>query len=548
MNAEQLLEHFHKISDSPDAIPRLRKFILDLAVRGKLVEQDSNDEPARITVESFEGKLSTSDDFKECDIDGWVNVKLGRIIIDHKGGGTPSKSNSSYWSGDIPWASVKDIGKTKYLHHTIDQISDDGLKDSSSNLIAPNNLIIVTRMGLGKASINKIPVAINQDLRALFFPEQFSTEYVYIYFQTFAYEGTGLTVKGIKLNELMTTLVPLPPLAEQKRIVVKVEELMGLCDRLEAAQNQRETTRDQLVASSLHKLNTPEESPDEETFRNHARFYFNHLPKLTTKPEHIKQLRQTILNLAVRGKLVEQDPNDEPASELLEKARVVRENNFEKKLFKRGKRQQLVEYLEHDLDTPSNWITSPLDDLCHNITDGSHQTPTYVEEGRPFLSAKNVKPFRFMPDDHKFVSETDFENYRKGRKAEKGDVLVTRVGAGIGEAAVIDTEIEFAFYVSISLIKPIQGILDSEYLTCWINSPIGQSYAKGNTLGEGQSQGNLNLGLIRSFPITLPPVMEQKRIINKVNELLDLCDNLDNKVDSSIFINQILSSTLLTLN
>ena len=125
-------------------------------------------------------------------------------------------------------------------------------------------------------------------------------------------------------SRLTRFAVPLPPLAEQHRIVAKVDELMGLCDRLEAARASREATRDRLAAASLARLN----APDPETFQADARFALDALPALTTRPDQIKHLRQTILNLAVRGKLVPQDPNDEPASELLkriakEKARLV---------------------------------------------------------------------------------------------------------------------------------------------------------------------------------------------------------------------------------
>ena len=100
---------------------------------------------------------------------------------------------------------------------------------------------------------------------------------------------------------------------------------MALCDRLEAAQAERESRRDKLAAASLHRLNN---GADADEFREHARFHLRHLPRLTTRPEHIQQLRQTILNLAVRGKLVPQDPNDEPASELLKRIQAEKKNFY----------------------------------------------------------------------------------------------------------------------------------------------------------------------------------------------------------------------------
>ena len=121
-------------------------------------------------------------------------------------------------------------------------------------------------------------------------------------------------------GDLAAINFPLPPITEQHRIVAKVDELMALCDRLETAQAEREATRDRLAAACLARLN----EPDPETFRDDARFALNNLAALTTRSDQISQLRQMILNLAVRGKLVRQDPKDEPASELLYRRKIAR--------------------------------------------------------------------------------------------------------------------------------------------------------------------------------------------------------------------------------
>src|SRR5262249_23199936 len=157
-----------------------------------------------------------------------------------------------------------------------------------------------------------------------------------------------------------------PPLAEQHRIVAKVDELMALCDQLEAAKTEREQIRDRLVAASLHRLNSPADTAETETpdlpaqqadaFRNHVRFVFKHLPLLTTSPEHIKQLRQTILNLAVRGKLVPQDPNDELAEELLKRLTQSKQQNGMQSR-KGAQLQQLNdENGEMPFQIPSSWL------------------------------------------------------------------------------------------------------------------------------------------------------------------------------------------------
>jgi type I restriction enzyme, S subunit len=125
------------------------------------------------------------------------------------------------------------------------------------------------------------------------------------------------------------------------------------------------------------------------------------------------------------------------------------------------------------------------------------------------------------------VSEADFDNYRANRRPERGDILMTRVGAGIGEAAVLNSDFEFAFYVSLCLIKVPNQLVSVDYLVLWLNSPEGRESSKIRTNGKGASQGNLNLGLIRTFKIPLPPLAEQHRIVAKVDALMALCDRLE---------------------
>jgi type I restriction enzyme S subunit len=160
-----------------------------------------------------------------------------------------------------------------------------------------------------------------------------------------------------------------------------------------------------------------------------------------------------------------------------------------------------------------------LEAVCPIITDGTHQTPRYTEEGAIFLSAKNVKPFRFMPEEHRWVSVEDFRNYTARTKPRRGDVLLTRVGAGIGEAAVVDQDIEFAIYVSLALIRTDSTRLAPEFLVHWLNSPSGRASSHRETLGRGHSQGNLNLKLLRGVELPVPPLTEQRRIVAELDAL-----------------------------
>jgi type I restriction enzyme S subunit len=172
-----------------------------------------------------------------------------------------------------------------------------------------------------------------------------------------------------------------------------------------------------------------------------------------------------------------------------------------------------------EMSLADNFPQVRLEEACHIITDGTHQTPQYTDEGAIFLSAQNVKPFRFMPEKHRYVSVEDFRAYTARSKPKCGDVLLTRVGAGIGEAAVVDQDLEFAIYVSLALIRPDKKRLSPEFLVYWLNSPAGRTSSHRETLGRGHSQGNLNLKLLRGVRLPLPTLREQRRIVSKLDAL-----------------------------
>ena len=252
------------------------------------------------------------------------------------------------------------------------------------------------------------------------------------------------------------------------------------------------------------------------------------------RPEKVKNLREYILSLAVRGKLVSQDESDEPASVLLERIREEKERLVKEKKIKKEKALPEIREDEIPYELPEGWGIAYFQDITSCITCGLASTPKYIESGRMFLSAKNVKPYRFMPDDHRFISEEDFLKLTKNSKPEINDILLTRVGAGIGEAAIIDQELEFAIYVSLTLIKPIHLGIDSKYMLHFLNSPDGVSKSLGNTFGKGVSQGNLNVNQVRKFIIPIPPLNEQKRIVEKVDYLMKFCDKLEVQLEKKV--------------
>ncbi len=252
---------------------------------------------------------------------------------------------------------------------------------------------------------------------------------------------------------------------------------------------------------------------------------------------YLALLRQTVLQEAIEGKLTAEwrkknhklISGENHASKMLDKIKAEKEQLIKERKIKKENTQEPAYSLP--INIPKDWIQCRLVDISKQVTDGTHQTPTYVKEGEIFLSAQNVKPFKFMPDNHQFITRAAFDLNRKNRVPEKDDLLVARVGAGIGETAVIDQNIDFAFYVSLGLVKIFKQWINPNYLALVFNSPYGVSYAKRNISSQGTSAGNYNLGRIRAFEIPLPSVYEQQAIVERVDKLMTIINELEKQVN-----------------
>lgn len=256
----------------------------------------------------------------------------------------------------------------------------------------------------------------------------------------------------------------------------------------------------------------------------------------------ISKLRQSILQEAVQGKLVPQDPNDEPANVLLEKIKEEKERLIKEGKIKKEKPLPPITEDEIPYELPKGWEWVRLGEICSLITDGTHSTPNYVSKGVPFLSVKDISNGFIDFNDTRFITQQEHEELIKRCKPEYGDVLLTKVGT-TGIAKVIDTKREFSIFVSLALLKIIHNTLYPYYIEYMLNSPLGKKQSEENTQGIGNK--NLVIKCIKNFIVPLPPLNEQKRIVEKVDQLMALCDELEKNIEQSKKDSELLMQSVL---
>lgn len=500
MRLETFFEKFELFADAPDATAKMRELLLQLAVQGKLVKQDPKELSARECIHRANKPLVdvALDESVETPV-GWIALPLGCLVASNTGGGTPSKQNPNYWSGSIPWASVKDVQSDKYLVSTIDSITEEGLKDSSSNLIPPNRLIVVTRMGLGKLAINTLHVAINQDLRAIEPTSALDLNFAYLLFKSLKMVGLGVTVKGITVDKLHAMPVLAPPLAEQKRIVAKVDELMALCDRLEAQQQERQTQHTALARASLSRF-ADAPTPANLDFLFHESY--------AIEPA---DLRKSILTLAVQGKLVPQDPNDEPPHLSFPKLAAAA--------------------VESDDSFPAHWLRVPLGETGEWRGGGTpSKSRTDFWKGKiPWVSPKDMKVLH-ISDALDHISKAALEN-SSVRMIPTGSLLMVVRGMILARAfPVALTTKEVTINQDMKALLPFEPET-KEYLLVALRAFEPNFLAAIERSSHGTCK--LKTEFVHGFTMPIPPLAEQRRIVAKVEQLMALVDQLEAQLTAS---------------
>lgn len=540
-------------------IKKLRELILELAVRGKLVPQDPNDEPAsallkRIQTEKSrsiaEGKIKKgkrlppiAEGEKPFELpQGWEWMHLPDVS-DYKVGKTPSTKSSAYWtnSGDgFNWVSIADLNHDGIAFETSKQITDKAVSEVFRCDPAPAGTILMSfKLTLGKISILDMPAFHNEAIISIYPNQCVFKDFLFKVLPARALAGNSKSaIKGNTLNSesIAALMIPLPPMAEQLRIVAKVDELMALCDQLETQHNNAAVAHEKLVS---HLLGTLTLSQSAEDFSANWQRIAAHFDTLFTTEASIAALKQTLLQLAVMGKLVPQDPNDEPASELLkriqaEKARLIAEGKIRK-----GKPLPLITDEEKPFSLPQGWEWVRLGvalDITGGVTLGRKITGADLVE-LPYLRVANVQRGYLVLDSVKTVEIRRSELARY--QLLKDDLLVTEGGDWdkVGRTAIWNSEIENCLHQNhIFRMRGVRKELSGSWIEMYMNS-IARAYFQAASK-QTTNLASINMTQLRNCLIAVPALREQHRIVAKVDELMALCDQLKSRITAASQLQQ----------
>lgn len=539
-------------------IKKLRELILELAVRGKLVAQDVNDEPAsellkRIQAEKAkliaEGKIKKDKPLagiveaeKPFDLPkGWEWVRLNELLSKIGAGSTPLGGKQVYVNEGIPFLRSQNVWDDGLrLDDVAFIMPETHQKMSGTHVYAGDLLFNITGASIGRCAI--VPDSfktgnVSQHVTIVRTSSKEILQFLHLVLisrhvqQTVMDVQVGVSREGLSIGKLGQFIIPIPPLTEQHSIVAKVDELMALCDQLETRHSNAAEAHEKLVS---HLLGMLTQSLSAEDFSGNWQRIAAHFDTLFTTDSSIGSLKQTLLQLAVMGKLVPQDVNDEPACELLkliqvEKAKLIAEGKI-----KKDKPLPPIAADEKSFYLPSGWSQIRFGEIIELVS-GQHLNPSEY-----FESPKNDSiPYITGPADFGDKGPVPIRHTCERRAfAVCGDILVTVKGSGVGKTNTV-SQAELAISRQLMSVRPI--ITDVNY----IEKLLITLATRFQELTVGIAIPGISREDVLHAVIEIPPLAEQHRIVAKVDELMALCDQLKSRITDASQLRQKLADVMV---
>jgi type I restriction enzyme S subunit len=530
-------------------IKKLRELILELAVRGKLVPQNPNDESAGVLLEKIakekqrlikEKKIKNQKKLPEIGEDekpfelpeGWEWTKLG--LISQINPRNEAEDNLTVSFVPMPLIFTSHTGqheqerkkwcdiKKGYTHFANGDVGVAKITPCFENSKAVVFSGLENGIGAGTTELH-----IARPFGSTLVPR-----YILLFLKSPVFLQTGETKmtgtagqKRLPKDFFSEYPLPFPPLAEQHRIVAKVDELMALCDKLEQRQNEGDATHRTLVSTLLATLTSARDAKELAVAWQRLSDHFHNL---FTTPESIDQLKQTILQLAVMGKLVPQDPNDEPAGVLLEKIAREKQRLIKEGKIKKQKKLPEIGEDEKPFELPEGWLWVRVWDVAKFITSGSRGWAKYYsDEGAKFLTMGNLSRggYQLRLKNLRFVNPPkDGEGSRT--KLCGNDLLISITGE-VGNLGLVPKDFGEAYINQHTCLLRFIPCCQNRYFPEFMRSPLALFQFNAPQRGIKNS---FRLGDVGEMIIPLPPLVEQHRIVAKVDQLMTLCDTLKSRL------------------
>ena len=454
-------------------------------------------------------------------------VAVARLESGH----TPSRNHADYWNGGIPWIGIRDAKRHNYgwIDSTEQTVSAKGLANSSARLLPAGTVCLSRTASVGYVTIMKRTMATSQDFVNWVCGDRLLPEYL---MQLLRCEvpvlkrfSKGAVHQTIYFPEVKAFHISLPPVDEQKRIVAKVDQLMALCDDLEARQARKREIGTCLTKSALEALTTAESRAE---FDAAWKRVVDNFDMLFDRTEKVSVLRRTVVELAVRGCLVEQHADDEDAESLL--CRIAAERTAATANGMRVPSPSPIEQADGPYPIPLRWRWVRWGHLALGSDSGwSPQCESRPRDGDEWgvVKVSAVSWNEFKPEENKALPA--HESGRDGCAIRAGDFLMSRANTAelVGRSVVVDVE-------------PVRLMMSDKIVRCTFAEPVNKRYVNlfnqtssarahyiANASGTSDSMKNISRDVVFLMPVALPPLAEQDRIVAKVQQLMQICDDLE---------------------
>ena len=536
-----LVRQFELLAKAPGGVARLRDLIRTLAVQGKLVKQDPSAESAdqllaRVHAAKREllamgriGKQKPTEPINEDETafplpQGWAWCRVGDLAWPQAGFAFKSTGFNEVGQG-LPLIRIRDVGSAEEPTTFFSgEFRPEFVVEKGDWLISMDGEFRVRQWHAAAALLNQ------RVTRLVFIVDELHADFIATALQR---ELTALqgkkaytTVDHLSGKQIAEAVIALPPATEQARIVARVDELMQLCDALEARGRLEAQQHGRLLETLLGTL--ADSTTPEELAANWQRVA-EHFDLLLDRPEAVDVLEQTVLQLAVRGLLVPQDPSEEPASVQLQHIAEERARLISAGVIKRSKPVLPVAEEEQPFVLPRGWEWARLEQLSLAIVDCPHSTPKFVDSGILCIDTNSFKGGVLLPHKLRYVDQATYQERIDRLAPAPGDLVFAREGS-VGESVIIPPGTTACLGQRVMLFRFFRHV-SNEFIRLAITTPL---FLKGLLdLHKGIGAKHVNVGDMRMAIVPVPPIAEQLRVLKRVAELRQLCADLRQRLAAS---------------